>query len=191
MFFVLALGNLLGYFCVGLATNSIGQTLTHRYRREMIERIVRFDQEFFDHPDNASGALTARLSSVPSAVQELMSANVGLLINVVVNILACSALAIAFGWKLGLTMVCAGLSLIVAGGYTRIRLDQKLEASAEKQFSSSASLAAEAVSSIKTVSSLTLENFVLREYSESLDAIVARVIRSTVSYMMCDLDLRG
>ncbi|KAK5080763.1 hypothetical protein LTR05_008468 [Lithohypha guttulata] len=180
MFFVLALGNLVGYFCVGLATNAIGQALTHHYRREMVERIIRFDQDFFDDPDNSSGALTAKLSSAPSAVQELMSANVGLMVNVVVNILACSLLAIAFGWKLGLTLVCAGLSLIVVGGYIRIRLDQKLEISTEKQFSSSASLAAETVASIKTISSLTLESSVLQAYNSSLDNIVAKVIRSAM-----------
>ena len=181
MFFVLALANLLGYFCIGLATNTIGQTLTHRYRREMIERIVYFDLDFFDHPENSSGALTAKLSSVPSAVQELMSANLGLMVNVMVNIVASSALGIAFGWKLGLIMVFAGLSVIIAGGYIRIRLDQKLEASTEKQFASSASLATEAVTSIRTVSLLTLETSILREYSETLDAIVAKVIRSLVS----------
>ena len=181
MFFVLALANFAGYFCVGLAVNSIGQTLTHRYRREMIERIVYFDQDFFDRPENSSGALASKLSSVPSALQDLMSANVGLIINVMVNILASSIFGIAFGWKLGLTLVFGGLTIIVGSGYIRIRLDQKLEASTEEQFSSSASLAAETVASIRTINSLTLETSVLREYGETLDAIVAKVIRNLVS----------
>ncbi|KAK3686424.1 hypothetical protein LTR37_019812 [Vermiconidia calcicola] len=180
MLFVLALANLVGYFCVGLATNATGQTLTHRYRREMIERIVNFDQDFFDRAENSSGAICSKLSSVPSAVQELMSANIGLILNVIVNVLASSALGIAYGWKLGLTMVFAGLSIIVGSGYIRIRLDQKLEASTEQQFASSASLAAEAVSSIRTVSLLTLETAVLREYGQTLDAIVAQVIRNLI-----------
>jgi ATP-binding cassette subfamily B (MDR/TAP) protein 1 len=181
MFFVLALVNLVGYFLIGVAYNTLGQTLTHRYRREMVERIIHFDQDFFDRPENSSGALTAKLSSVPSAVQELMSANLGLMLNVIVNIIATSVVAIAFGWKLGLTLVFAGLTVIVAGGYIRIRLDQKLEASTEEQFASSAGLASEAVSSIRTVSFLALERSVMREYSETLDGIVNKVIRSLVS----------
>ncbi|PSK56469.1 Leptomycin B resistance protein pmd1 [Elsinoe australis] len=180
MFFVLALGNLCGYFLIGIATNTIGQTLTHRCRREMLERIVGFDQDFFDYPENSSGSLTSKLSSVPSGLQELMSANLGLMVNVVVNIVASSALGIAFGWKLGLVLVATGISVIVGSGYIRIRLDQKLEAATEKQYTSSASLAAEAVASIKTVSLLTLEGTVLREYSETLDAIVSRVIRNLI-----------
>ncbi|THY17780.1 putative ABC transporter [Aureobasidium pullulans] len=180
MFFVLAIVNLFGYFLIGISYNTVGQILTHRYRREMLERIVHFDQDFFDRPENSSGALTAKLSSVPSAVQELMSANLGLMLNVVVNIIATSVVAIAFGWKLGLTLVFAGLTVIVGGGYTRIRLDQRLEASTEEQFASSAGLASEAVSSIRTVSFLALETSVMQEYSKTLDAIVSKVIRSLI-----------
>lgn len=181
MFFVLALGNLVGYFCLGIATNTIGQSITHRYRREMVERILHFDQDFFDCPENSSGALTSQLSSAPSALQELMSANLGLIVNVTVNIISSSVLGIAYGWKLGLTLVFAGLPIIVAGGYIRIRLDQKLELLTERQYATSAGLATESVSSIKTVSSLTLEKPILKEYEQTLDGIVSIVIRNFVS----------
>lgn len=181
MFFVVALGNLVGFFCIGLATNTVGQTLTYRFRREMLERMLSLDLDFFDFPGHSSGALTAKLSSVPSSVQELMSANLGLVVNVIVNVIATGVLAIVFGWKLGLTLVFVGLFVIIGSGYIRIRLDQKLEASVEKHFATSAGLAAEAVGSVRTVSLLTLESSVLLEYSQTLDAIVANVIRNLVS----------
>ncbi|KAF4556670.1 Sophorolipid transporter-like protein [Elsinoe fawcettii] len=184
MFLVLAIGNLVGYFFVGIGTNTIGQELTHRYRREMIERIISFDQDFFDHPENNSGALTAKLSSVPSAIQELMSANLGLMLNVIVNILASSITGIVFGWKLGLILVVVGITIIVGSGYVRIRLDQNLESSIEGQFAESASLAAEAIGSIKTVSSLTLESAVLEEYSNVLDSIMAKVVRNLITTLL-------
>ncbi|PNS18398.1 Leptomycin B resistance protein pmd1 [Sphaceloma murrayae] len=180
MVFILALGNLLAYFCVGNASNIVGQTLTHRCRREMFARTINFDQDFFDTPEHASGALTAKLSSVPTGVQDLMSANVGLIVNVIVNMIASSALGIAYGWKLGLTLVFGGLFVIVGSGYIRIRLDQRLEATIEKQFSTSAALAAEAVGSIRTVSILALEKSILQEYGVLLDGIVSTVIRSLV-----------
>ncbi|KAL1609408.1 hypothetical protein SLS59_001774 [Nothophoma quercina] len=178
MFFVLAIANLFAYFAIGLSCNGIGQTLTHRYRREMMQRIVNFDQDFFDRPENSSGALTSKLSSAPTSLQELMSANLGLIFNILVNITASSALGIAFGWKLGLTLVFGGLTIIVAAGYYRIRLDQKLEAATDIQFASSAGLATEAVTSIRTVSMLTLEPSILREYNDILQAICSKVIRN-------------
>jgi ATP-binding cassette subfamily B (MDR/TAP) protein 1 len=39
-FFVVALGNLLAFFIIGWICNYIGQTVTHRYRREMFEQIL-------------------------------------------------------------------------------------------------------------------------------------------------------
>ena len=180
MFFVLAIANLFGYFSIGWACNTIGQAITHRVRREMIERIVYFDQDFFDRPENSSGSVTSKLSTVPTSLQELMSQNLGLILNVLVNIVSSSALGIAFGWKLGLVIVFGGLSLLIAAGYIRIRLDQKLEASTGEQFASSAGLATEAVTSIRTISFLTLEGLILREYNEALGNIVAKVIPGLV-----------
>ena len=180
MFFVLAIANLFGYFSIGWACNTIGQAITHRVRREMIERMVYFDQDFFDRPENSSGSVTSKLSSVPTSLQELMSQNLGLILNVLVNVVSSSALGIAFGWKLGLVIVFGGLSLLIAAGYIRIRLDQKLEASTGERFASSAGLATEAVTSIRTISFLTLEAPILREYNEALGNIVAKVIPGLV-----------
>ena len=180
MFFVLAIANLFGYFTIGWACNTIGQALTHRVRREMIERIVYFDQDFFDRPENSSGSVTSKLSSVPTSLMELMAQNLGLILNVLVNIVSSSALGIAFGWKLGLVIVFGGLSFLIAAGYIRIRLDQKLEASTGERFASSAGLATEAVTSIRTISSLTLEASILHEYNEALGNIVAKVIPGLV-----------
>ena len=176
MFFVLAIANLFGYFSIGWACNTIGQAITHRVRREMMERTIYFDQDFFDRPENSSGSVTSKLSSVPTSLLELMSQNLGLILNVLVNVISSSALGIAFGWKLGLVVVFGGLSLLIAAGYTRIRLDQKLEALTEERFASSAGVATEAVTSIRTISSLTLEAPILDQYNEILGNIVARVI---------------
>ncbi|KAK4496175.1 hypothetical protein PRZ48_012155 [Zasmidium cellare] len=180
MVFVLALANFLGYFGVGLATNTVGQILTYRYRLEMLRRMLDLDQDFYDCPDNSSGVLASQLSSIPSQVQELMSTNLGLMFNLVVNVTSTGILAIAFGWKLGLTLVFTGLFLIVGSGYIRIRLDQRLEATTAKQASSSSALGSEAVRAIRTVSLLTLEDSVLSEYSYALDSVLGKTFRSLV-----------
>ncbi|KAI7325846.1 putative ABC transporter [Hortaea werneckii] len=180
MLFVLALANLLGYFCIGMTCNALGNTFTYRYRKEMLQRILDMDQDFFDSPENASGSLTAKLSSVPDAIEEIMSQNLGLLMNIVINIISSSVLGIAYGWKLGLTLVATGLPLVVGSGYIRVRLDQRLETTTERQYSKSASLATEAIMSIRTVSLLTLESAVLDEYSKCLDSISRDIVRSLV-----------
>ncbi|ETN36902.1 uncharacterized protein HMPREF1541_07889 [Cyphellophora europaea CBS 101466] len=199
MFFIVALANLFAYFAIGWACNHIGQTVTKRYRLEMFHRILNLDADFFDRPENSSGSLTSKLSSLPTALQELISANIMLMFIVIVNLVSSSALAIAFGWKvsydlsspeffsmihmlttakLGLVVVFGGLPLLVSAGFVRIRLEQKNENEVGKHFAESAALATEAVTSIRTISSLTLESRIMDEYNATLSGIVTRSSRS-------------
>ena len=134
--------------------------------------------DFFDRPENTSGALTSKLSALPTQLQELISANVLLIFIVFVNIVSSSALAIAYGWKLGLVIVFGGLPPVVMSGYLRIRLETRIEGINSERFADSASLASEAVTAIRTVASLTIERPILNQYSDMLDSIVQRSIKS-------------
>lgn len=180
MFFVVALGNLVSYFCIGWTCNIIGQTVTHRYRSEMFQRVLDQDVEFFDIPENTSGALTSKLSVLPTQLQELISANILLIFIVLVNVVSSSILALAYGWKLGLVVVFGALPPLLLAGYLRIRLETRLDAKNSENFSESAGLANEAVSSIRTVSSLALEAHILKQYSNMLSDIVLTSIRALV-----------
>jgi ATP-binding cassette subfamily B (MDR/TAP) protein 1 len=130
------------------------------------------------------GALTAKLSSVPNALLELISANLLLIFIVLVNVSASSILAIAYGWKLGLVVVFGGMPLLLACGYAKIRLDQKLETLTGEWFSESAGLATEAVTSIRTVASLTLETEIMKEYTAKMDQIVTTASHSLLYTMV-------
>lgn len=178
MFFVIALGNLLAYFAIGVVSNMIGQTVTYRYRKEMLTNMLRQDMEFFHLPGNTSGALTSKLSSLPTQLHDLLSANILLIFIVFVNVISSSILAIAYGWKLGFVMVFGGLPPLLVSGYIRIRLETALETKNSERFAESASLASEAVLAIKTVSSLTLEATVLDRYNDMLSGIVRVSIQS-------------
>ena len=101
-----------------------------------------------------------------------------------VNVVSSSALAIAFSWKLGLVVVFGGLPLLVGSGYVKIRLDQRLEVQTAEWFADSAGLATEAVTSIRTVASLTLEPQIMKEYSGKLDLIVSTASRSITFTMI-------
>lgn len=138
----------------------------------MFNAILRQDIQFFDRPENTTGALTSRLSTQPTQLQELMGFNISLIITVLANILSSSALAVAYGWKMGLVVIFGGLTPLVLAGWVRIRIESKMTADSSKRFAESASLAAEAVGAIRTVSSLTLERNVLERYDSSINGIV-------------------
>jgi len=200
MFFIVALGNLVGYFMLGVTCNVISQrgkrihylkeayanmsSVTHRYRREMFQQVLQQDMDFFDKPSNSSGALTSKLSALPTQLQELVGANVLAIGTVVVNLISSSVLAIAYGWKLGLVVVLGGLPLLVLAGYFRIRLEEKIEVSNSEAFMESAGLASEVVTNMRTVASLTLEKSIIRQYEAILDRIVKRSIASFMWTML-------
>jgi len=172
IFFVIAYGT------IGITCNIIGQQLTHCYRSEMLANILKQDIEFFDRPENAPGALTAKITSLPSSLQDLLSVDLLAMSIVVVNVISSSVVALVYGWKLGLVMVLGGFPILLAAGYTRIRVEMSLDSRNSERFSESASLASECVLAIKTVSSLTLESQILEKYSDLLGGIVKRSIRS-------------
>jgi len=129
---------------------------------------------FFDNPENTSGALASKLSSEPFNLQELLSFNIGLIIINVVNLVSSCILAIIVGWKLGLVLVFGALPPLVFSGYLRIRLEFKLNSDTSTRFAQSSGLASEALMAIRTVSSLALEEEILRRYTLSLRRIARR-----------------
>ncbi|KAL4789629.1 P-loop containing nucleoside triphosphate hydrolase protein [Aspergillus venezuelensis] len=185
MFIVLAAGCLVTYFAIGYATNTIAQHLSHWFRRQILSNMLRQDIQFFDRPENTVGALVTYIDSYPQAILELMGFNIALILISVLNLASCSVLAIAHSWKLGLVVVFAGLPPLVGAGYLKIRLDARLDRKTSKRYSASASIASEAVTSIRTVSSLAIEPIILQRYTDELDTAVTTSIQPMMNTMIC------
>lgn len=88
----------------------------------MLRRLLDLDQDFFDKPDNSSGSLTSKLTSVPNGLLELISANIMLMFIVLVNVVSSSVLAIAYGWKLGLVVVFGGMPVLLGCGLAKVSI---------------------------------------------------------------------
>ncbi|KAL2189298.1 ABC transporter [Thermothelomyces heterothallicus CBS 203.75] len=179
MFIVLAAGCLVVYFVLGYAT------LSHKLRRQILHDILRQDLEFFDRPDNSTGALASRVDSHPQAVFELMGFQVGLILIAVLNVVGCAVLSLAHTWKLGLVIVFGGLPPLLGAGWLKIRLDMRLDHNVSKKTSTSAAIASEAITAIRTVSSLAIEDRVLSRYTAELDHAVAKTVQPIAGVMVC------
>lgn len=132
---------------------------------------------FYDQPEHTTGALSSRLSTEPTYLQELMGINVGMLLIAIVNVVSSSALSIAVGWKLGLVVLAGAMIPIVTCGYLRIRLEFLLDDRVQDRFADSAALASEAISAIRTVASLAMEETILNKYSEKLEGIEKKSVK--------------
>ncbi|GKT66237.1 ABC transporter [Colletotrichum tofieldiae] len=154
------------------------------YRKEIINDMLRQDLRFFDRPENTTGALSSRVDSYPQAVFELMGFNVALIFVSVVGVLSCCVVALAYGWRLGIVIIFAGLPPLLASGYARIRMESAMETKISKRFSASASIASEAISAIRTVSSLAIESSVLENYTNELEHAISDSKRPIMLIML-------
>ncbi|KAL4886137.1 P-loop containing nucleoside triphosphate hydrolase protein [Aspergillus karnatakaensis] len=175
MFLVLAIGLLVVYFIIGWSSNVVAQ---------IVNDLLRQDLQFFDRPENTTGALTSRADSYPQAVFELMGFNVALILIACVSVVACSILAIVHAWKLGLVVVFAGLPPMLLSGYLRIRMEGAMDHKIGKNFSASASIASEAMNAIRTISSLAIEKTVLSRYTTELDSAISSSTRPLLLIML-------
>ncbi|KAI6355373.1 hypothetical protein MCOR25_008214 [Pyricularia grisea] len=184
MFVALAAASFLSWFGNGFTTNIIAQTLSRKVRRTLLDGYLRQDLQFFDRDENTVGALTARLDSHPQSVLELMGFNLGIMLSAVVSVVGSSILAIAVSWKLGLVGVFAGLPPLLVAGWLRIRLESRMDNTADARFSNSASLASESIMAIRTISSLATEEAVLQKYTAELDRATSSLKRPLLFVMI-------
>jgi ATP-binding cassette, subfamily B (MDR/TAP), member 1 len=147
--------------------------------------MLRQDISFFDRPDNTTGALASRLDTHPHAILELMGMNVGLVLVAAFNFVGCSALALLYSWRLGLVVVAAGMPLLLAAGWLKIRLEARLDEQLARRHTHSAAIASEAISSIRTVASLAVEGHIHGRYTDELDRAVAGSVRPLLGMMLC------
>ncbi|KAE8135854.1 P-loop containing nucleoside triphosphate hydrolase protein [Aspergillus pseudotamarii] len=168
----------------GILTNSRHQTFNKIFRHDLLSSMLKQDLRFFDRPENTVGALTSRLDSHPQAILELMGFNIALVVLSAINVLASSILSLTIAWKLGVMGVFVGLPPMLVAGYARIRLETKMDTDMGKRFSQSASMASEAVLSIRTVSSLAMEKNILERYTNELDQAIQTSVRPLFSMMV-------
>ncbi|CAI4216063.1 unnamed protein product [Parascedosporium putredinis] len=167
MFFVMAIGLFIVYGILGwiLTQHPTSQVFAAKVRRDTFTAFLRQDLRFFDRPENTVGALTSRLDTHAQAIFELMGFNVAILLVALISVLVSSILSIAVAWKLGL-------------------VGTKMDADVDRRFSKSASIASESVTVIRTVSSLAIEEDVLRRYRFELDTAVKRSAPQLFSMMI-------
>lgn len=136
--------------------------------------LLRQDLRFFDRAENTVGALSSRLDSNPQAILELMGMNISFAVISIISVVACSTLSLAVAWKVGVIGVFVGLPPLMFAGLLRIKLEAGLNRVINNAFLGSASLASESVLAIRTVSSLAIEESVLKRYTDELDAAVRK-----------------
>ena len=186
MFFILALAMGLFYFMLGYASNSISMvsyssivfmtgTLVNEnkftaatYRADYFSSLIRQPIPYHDRQENSSGTLISRLSTDPRQIQELFGPQGVFPLISIFNVIGCIAISFSFGWKLAAVTFFAAMPFLFFSAYMRIRYEMMFEAMNAEVYADSSKFAVEAIRAFRTVSALTMEDSIIKRYSDLL-----------------------
>lgn len=178
-FFIIAILSALSIGFQNYYFASSAAILTAKIRSICFKAILRQDVEYFDKEQNSTGALTSNLSDNPQKINGLAGVTLGAIVQALVTIIAGSVIGLSYAWQPALVgMAC--IPVLISTGYIRLRVVVMKDQQNKAEHESSAQLACEAASAIRTVASLTREEDFLQLYSASLEEPLRRSNRTAL-----------
>jgi ABC-type multidrug transport system fused ATPase/permease subunit len=123
---------------------------------------------YYDRMENAAGTLMSRLSTDPKQLQELFGISGVFPMILIFSLIGCIIISFCFGWKLAAVTFFAALPFILLAAYLRIRYEIQFEGMNAAVYADSSRFATEAIHAFRTVSALTMEDSIVRRYSDLL-----------------------
>ncbi|KAL2797225.1 P-loop containing nucleoside triphosphate hydrolase protein [Aspergillus keveii] len=168
MFFILALSMGACYSMIGYSSNSISMHVGSVARKDYFTNILQNPVPYFDKEENASGSVASRLSSDTKQLQEFCGIPSVFPMISVLNVTGCMTIAFIYGWKLSAVGVIAVMPILATAAYLRVRYELQLESLNAEVYADSSRFISEAVRAFRTVSALTMEDFIISRYTRLL-----------------------
>ncbi|KAK2737140.1 hypothetical protein FQN55_001256 [Onygenales sp. PD_40] len=167
MFFVLAIieffANLVSWSGFGWVSEKIVYTVRVLSFRSLFEQDLQWHQSNGRTP----ALLLSYITKDGSALAGLSGSIIGTLFSITVNLIAAIILTHIIAWRIAL--VCLALvPLLLGAGLMELRVLGKFEEKHETAYTKSVDIGVEAITSIKTIASLSLEEETLTTYRRSL-----------------------
>ncbi|KAL2263245.1 hypothetical protein VTK26DRAFT_7664 [Humicola hyalothermophila] len=146
--------------------------LSSAFKHEYYESLLFQPTSYFDKDDNSTGQLTARLSSDPQALKEMLGVNLMMLLIGIFGLFGALAISFVYGWKLALVALCVTIPIGIVAGYFRMHFELQFNAMNEAVFQESSKFGAESIGAFRTVSSLVMEDSICDRYQRLLNGHV-------------------
>ncbi|XP_042462551.1 ABC transporter B family member 11-like isoform X1 [Zingiber officinale] len=153
-----------------------GSKLIKRIRSMSFDKIVHMEIEWFDKPENSTGAIGARLFVDAAAVRNLVGDTLALLVQNVSTLVAGLAIALLACWQLAL-LVLALVPLIGLNGWIQLKFMKGLTQDAKVMFEEVSQVATDAIRSIRTIASFTAEEKVMEIYRRKYKGPMSNTIK--------------
>ncbi|KAK4096518.1 P-loop containing nucleoside triphosphate hydrolase protein [Parathielavia hyrcaniae] len=184
MFFVLAVieffANAVSWTGFGWVTERIVYSVRVLSFRSLFEQDIQWHQSKGRTP----AVLLSYITRDGNALAGLSGSVIGTLFSITVNMVAAIVLTHIISWRIAL--VCLALvPLLLGAGLMELHVLGKFEERHESAYTRSVDIGTEAISSIKTIAALSLEEETLRTYRRSLRGPRRETLKVTVQASLC------
>ncbi|KAG6354327.1 hypothetical protein INS49_004932 [Diaporthe citri] len=184
MFFVLAI---IEFFANVMSWSGFGWVSEHIvYRVRVLSFRSLFEQDMQWHQSNGRtpALLLSYITRDGNALAGLSGSVLGTMISITVNLVAAIILTHIIAWKIAL--VCLSLvPLLLGAGMMELHVLGQFEEKHETAYTKSVDIGTEAITNIKTVASLSLEEEILSDYRRSLKGPRQETLKVTLQASLC------
>ncbi|CAD5117246.1 DgyrCDS6041 [Dimorphilus gyrociliatus] len=167
----------LAMFLQSASFSKSGEILTLRLRRMAFKALMSQEIAYFDDKKNNLGALTTRLATDASAVQGATGARLGTIIQSFCSIVTGLVIGFVFSWKLSL-LICGFAPFMMIGGFIQMRVMTGGAKGDKEALEEAGKISVEAIENIRTVVTLTKEDFFIKNYNEQTQLPMKRNLKS-------------
>lgn len=184
MFFVLAVveffANVVSWTGFGWITEKIVYSVRVLSFRSLFEQDIQWHQSERRTP----AMLLSYITRDGNALAGLSGSVIGTLFSITVNLIVAIVMTHIISWRIAL--VCLALvPLLLGAGLMELRILGKFEEQHESAYTKSVDIGTEAITSIKTVAALSLEEETLNTYRRSLKAPRKDTFKVTLQASLC------
>lgn len=184
MFFVLAIIELFANIFSWAGFGWISEHIVYSVRVLSFRSLFEQDLQWHQSKNRTPAMLLSYITRDGNALAGLSGSVIGTMISITVNLVAAIILTHIIAWKIAL--VCLSLiPLLLGAGMMELHVLGKFEEKHETAYTQSVAIGTEAVTSIKTVASLSLEQEILGDYRRSLKGPRQETLRVTLQASLC------
>lgn len=184
MFFVLAIIEFFANIVSWCGFGWISEHMVYSVRVLSFRSLFEQDLQWHQSQGRTPALLLSYITRDGNALAGLSGSVIGTMISISVNLIAAIILTHIIAWKIAL--VCLSLiPLLLGAGMMELSILGKFEEKHETAYSKSVDIGTEAISSIKTVASLSLEKEILNDYRRSLNGPRQETLKVTLQASLC------
>ncbi|XP_020582734.1 putative multidrug resistance protein [Phalaenopsis equestris] len=146
----------------------MGQYLTKRIREAMLSKLLMLEVGWFDQEENSTGDLCSKIFKDARVIQSLVGDRLSLMIQTLSTIMIAYTIGLVISWKLALVIISMQ-PIVIACYYTKSVLLKELSRKRLSAQSNSNRLAMEAIQNIRTITSFSSQDHILRLFILALD----------------------